>query len=141
MRRAIYIVNLVLVIASAVGAITIYFGLLGMLALGIIQPICAIIYWAQWRELSARAKFHLKIYLYFLAFCILCMLGVYVGSEMNVSYQDPVETILGIFALGGCTAMAIYFTFIAYVLSKEVSKRKFVETDTDILDADLIEEA
>ncbi|MFN0032102.1 MAG: hypothetical protein ACKVOR_08085 [Flavobacteriales bacterium] len=138
MRRAMYIGNLVLVIATAVGAFTIYFGLLGLLALGVVQPICSIIYWVQWRTLSDNTKRHLRNYLFMLGLSILIMIGIPVGDALNINVSNDLENVLLVLGLIGVSGMAIYFTFIAYIVSKD-RVRKVIETDGDVLDADLID--
>jgi hypothetical protein len=134
MRRSLYIINLILVLASALGAVTIYFGLLGMIALAILQPICALIYWSQWKSLSPNSKFHLRLY----TACLVILVLIGAGSILGTGVID-MENWLAVAGMVVSGLLAIYFTYIAFIIYKD-SNSKIPDFDSEILDSEMLNE-
>jgi predicted membrane protein len=134
MNRGLYIINLVLLIGCLVGFLTFIIGLMGMIALAVVQPICCVIYWTQIRTLHAAAFLHLRIYT-----ILLFLAGVFASLIFfNIQLLDTekVLTILGAF---GSIMMAIYFTYIAYIIQKN-SHKKVPTFETELLDSDELDQ-
>ncbi len=121
-------------LCSALGAVTIYFGLLGMIALALLQPICALIYWTQWKSLSQNPRFHLRLYTALLV--VVVLIGA--GSLLVTGVID-FEEWLAVAGMVLSGIMAIYFTYIAFIIYKD-QHNKLPDFDSDILDSEMLNE-
>ena len=138
MRRAIYVINFVAVIATVFAwPIEPMYGAVSEFFLGCLQMVCLLIYLAQWRSLSVRTKKHLRQYLFLLA-----GYGAIVGVGAliyNIGGEAMLpETISAWFVFGAAVMLAFYFTYVCYLAHLD-KKELFTEDDLDVLDSGFVD--
>jgi len=136
MRRAIYIANFVLVIATLIGWIFVIWGAVLEFFLGVLQLICVVIYLTKWRTFSSLTKKHFKNYLASLLTYVIIVVAGFLF--MGPAFNNGLEMLSAWFVMGAAMLLAGYFTYLCLLVHRD-KKEVFMEVDDNVLDSGFID--
>ncbi len=135
MFRALYIINLILVLGTTLGWITIFLGAFGMIVTGIAQVIFFLILLYYFQHLNSSIQRHLKIYGTMLIVMILFYWNMDNIFRLSESHTPALAVFLKIGTVIFPMCISYYFTWILWWARKtKIAHYNNTNDDTNILD-------